>query len=239
MKEYLLQHFDERKTNISMLVLHATAHKGIEAAQCLDNLKLSAHYLLSVDGELIKLVDEKYRAWHAGVSYWRGIDHDLNSCSVGIEICSPSLGQESFTRIQVQKLIPLCQKIIRTYDISAQNVVGHSDIAPLRKPDPGMAFPWEVLAKEGIGLWYQTEDAKKIQCDDIAELLRIIGYDTRTPDAVSASAYAFCRRYLPQYVKKDADVYHLVDNILPDNFDFMKENNFLNVLRAVAYAYQK
>lgn len=238
MREYLLPHYDERRSDVDMLVLHATAHKGMEAAQCLDNLKLSAHYLLTFEGETVKLADEKYRAWHAGVGYWRGVDNDLNSHSIGIEICSPSLGQKPFAEAQIENLIPLCREIIRKYNIKPQNVVGHSDIAPLRKPDPGAAFPWKRLAEEGIGLWYQTENTFKMQGDNAAELLGLIGYDTRNPEAVRASAYAFCRRFAPQYVVWDADVHHLTEHVLPDDFGFMKEEKFMTTLRAVAYSYQ-
>ncbi len=238
MKEYLLPHYDERRSGIDMLVLHATAHTGIEAAQCLDKLKLSAHYLLTLDGELIKLVDEEHRAWHAGVGYWSGIDNDLNSHSVGIELCSPSLGQEPFAEAQIETLIPLCRKIIRKYGIAPQNVVGHSDIAPLRKPDPGAAFPWERLAGEGIGLWYQLRNAAKMPENDISRLLGIIGYDIRSEDAVKASAYAFCRHFAPLYVTTDKDVHHLVENVLPMRFDFMREDTFLQILKAAAYSYQ-
>lgn len=238
MKEYLLPHYDERRSGIDMLVLHAVAHEGIEAAQCLDNLKVSAHYLLTSEGETFKLADEECRAWHAGVGYWCGVDNDLNSHSIGIEICSPSLGQEPFAEAQIENLIPLCRKIIRKYNIVPQNVVGHSDIAPQRKPDPGAAFPWKRLAEEGIGLWYQTENALKMPDDNAAELLGLIGYDTRTPEAVRASAYAFCRRFAPQYVVLDADVHHLTEHVLPDDFGFMKEEKFMTTLRAVAYSYQ-
>lgn len=238
MKEYLLPHYDERQTPVDMLVLHATALQGAEAVQCLDNLQLSAHYLLTAEGELLRLVDEKYRARHAGAGYWRGIDTDLNSHSVGIEICSPSLGQEPFSEAQIEKLIPFCRKLIRKYNIAPQNVVGHSDIAPQRKPDPGRAFPWKRLAKEGVGLWYQLRNAAKMPDYDAARLLGIIGYDTRTPEAVRASAYAFCRRFLPQYVAVDKDVYHLIEHILPEDFGFMAEEKFMTTLRAVAYSYQ-
>lgn len=238
MKELLLPHYDERKASVDMLVLHATAHRGEDAVQCLDSLKLSAHYVLTSEGELLKLVDEQKRAWHAGVGFWRGVDTDLNSHSIGIEICSPSLGQEPFSEAQIEKLIPFCQKLIRKYRIAPQNVVGHSDIAPQRKPDPGLAFPWKRFAREGIGLWYQLRNAAKMPENDISRLLGIIGYDVRSEDAVKASAYAFCRHFAPQYVAVDKNVGHLVENVLPLYFDFMREDRFLQILKAAAYSYQ-
>lgn len=238
MKEYLLPHYDERQTSVDMLVLHTTAFNGDKAVECLDKLKLSVHYILTIEGELIKLVDEGNRAWHVGVGFWRGVEQDLNSHAIGIEICSPSLGQESFSNAQIEKLIHFCSKLVRKYKIVPQNVVGHSDVAPLRKPDPGMAFPWKRLANEGIGLWYQPKNALKMAESNIAKLLDIIGYDTRNEEATKASAYAFCRHFAPQYVIIDKDIHHLVDNVLPQRFDFMNEEKFLQTLKAVAYSYQ-
>ena len=239
MKEYLLPHFNDRKTKIDMLVLHTTAHEGAEAAECLDRLGLSAHYLLTCSGELIRLVADDHRAWHAGMGFWRGTAADLNSHSVGIEICSPSLGQTALAEAQFEALVPLCQRLIRDYDIAAVNVVGHSDIAPLRKADPGPAFPWQRLSEEGIGVWYKPEDADKMTVGTPEEWLKIIGYDTRTSEAVCASAYAFCRHFAPAYVAADSDIRHLVEHVLPADFAFMEEDGFQRILRATAYAYQR
>lgn len=236
MKEMLLPHFNERKTPVEMLVLHSTAHQGEDAVHCLDECRLSCHYVVTTDGEILKVVDEDKRAWHAGVSYWRGIDDDLNSRSIGIELCSRSLGQEAFADVQIEALIPLCRSIIERHQISARNVVGHSDIAPLRKPDPGMAFPWQRLSEEGIGLWY--DKVRVLPENDVAFLLQTIGYDTRSDELIKASAYAFCRRFAPQFVQKDMNICHLVENVLPDNFDFINEAGFLNILKAVAFAYR-
>lgn len=237
MKEMLLPHYNERQTPIDMLVLHSTAFNAADAAAILNSNKLSSHYILDLDGNLYKMVEEKYRAWHTGEAFWRGIGEDLNSRSVGIEICNLSLGQTPFSEAQINKLIPFCQKLMRKYSIRPEMVVAHSDIAPTRKPDPGFAFPWKRLAKEGIGLWYQPRNAEKMPDYATKDLLKIIGYDTRSPESVQAAAYAFCRRYLPKYVKADNDVRHLVDNILPDNYDFMEEKDFLTTLKAVAYTY--
>ena len=236
MREMLLPHFNERRLPVDMLVLHATAHCGEDAVRCLDTCKLSCHYVVTQEGEILKVVDESKRAWHAGVSCWRGDSKDLNSRSVGIEVCSPSLGQEPFAEEQINVLIPLCRDIIGRYGIPPQNVVGHSDIAPLRKPDPGLAFPWRRLSREGIGLWYDEERLQPE--DDIAFLLGMIGYDVRSKAVVQASAYAFCRRFAPQFVQKDADIQHLVEHVLPDDFGFMADREFLKILKAVAFAYK-
>lgn len=238
MKKELSEYYDERDTQIDMLVLHCSAQTGTEMLKVLNELKLSVHYILDENGELIQCVPEEKRAWHAGKGYWRGSEASLNSRSIGIEISSPSLGQEAYSEAQINKLIPFCKKIIRKYGIPSQNVVGHSDVAPLRKPDPGVGFPWKRLAKEGVGLWYQPRNAAKTEINDIAKLLAEIGYDTRDKKALEASAYAFCRHFLPQYVQKDADMYHLLENILPDNFNFMQEPKFVETLKAVAWSYQ-
>ncbi len=235
MKRCLLPHFNERKAPVKMLVLHATAHFGVDAIESLDKQKLSAHYLVSLEGEVFRLVEEKNRAWHAGVSCWRG-ENDLNSKSIGIEVCSLSLGQEPFSSKQIKSLTSLCKRIIKRYDIKPQNVVGHSDIAPLRKPDPGLAFPWEMLASKGVGKWFTP--ALKEKDTNVENLLRQIGYDVQTPEALKASAYAFCRHFLPEYVQKESDVLRLVDNFLPDNYDFMSEQRFVETLQAVAFAYR-
>ncbi len=237
MKEHKLEHFLQRDVPIDMLVLHCSSGSGEEILRILDQRRMSAHYILDENGELIKCVDEDKSAQHAFPGFWRGSEHSPNARSIGIEISSPTLGQEAYSEKQIEKLIPFCQKIIRKYDIPAVNVVGHSDISPLRKPDPGPAFPWKRLAKEGIGLWYQPRNAAKIDCDDVAVLLAMIGYDTRSKEAVEASAYAFCRRFLPQYVQKVDDVFYLVEHILPENFRFMQEDKFLQTLKAVAYSY--
>lgn len=238
MKEHLLPHFNERQTEVDLLILHCAAHNGADLVNCLDNHKLSAHYVIDLNGDIIRVVEEKKRAWHAGEGYWRGIDKDLNSHSIGIEIANLSLGQTAYTEAQIEKLIPFCQKLMRKHKISPENVIGHSDSAPTRKVDPGLAFPWKRLAKEGVGLWYQPRNADKMVEDDVAVLLDLIGYDTHDEETRIASAYAFRRRFLPEEVKVDEDVYHLVDNVYPiGDKNLLKGDKFLRTLKAVAYSY--
>lgn len=238
MEEILLPHFNERKAPISLLVLHCSAHDGKEMVACLDNIKLSAHYILDLNGNLIKCVDEDKRAWHAGLGSWREFSEDINSHSIGIEISSLTLGQTPYNETQINKLIPFCQKLIRKYKIKPQNVIGHSDSAPTRKADPGIAFPWKRLAKEGIGLWYQLRNAEKMPENDMAKLLNIIGYKTDTEEETIAAAYAFRRRFLPEEVAVDKNIHHLVDNIYPlGNKELLSGDKFLKTLKAVAYSY--
>lgn len=149
-EERLSPNFDERTLPISMVVLHYTEMKPVGAA--LDRLtdpeaKVSAHYLITEEGGVIRLVPEDKRAWHAGASFWRGIP-DVNSASIGIELDHPGhgLGYRGFAEAQIDALIPLLARIVKQYDIPRANVVGHSDVAPMRKVDPGELFPWDRLA---------------------------------------------------------------------------------------------
>lgn len=148
--------FDERSGAISMIVLHYT--EMTSAAEALERLtdpekKLSAHYLIGDDGEVVQLVPEDKRAWHAGVSYWRG-HTDVNSISIGIELDHPGHmhGYRPFSEAQFSSLVPLIARIVKRYDIPRANVVGHSDVAPSRKIDPGELFPWDRLAENRLCL---------------------------------------------------------------------------------------
>ena len=239
MQECLLPHYNERRTPVDMLVLHATCHADAdEVFESLDKLELSCHYFVDLNGRITRMVDEQKRAWHAGAGYWQGIDTDLNSHSIGIEIGNLSLGQQDFAEAQIEKLIPFCRKLINKYNLHPRRIVAHSDIAPTRKPDPGIRFPWKRLAREGIGLWYQLRNAEKIGVDDPAELLKIIGYDTRDEEKTIASAYAFRRRFLPQEVAVDPDIKHLVDNVYPiGRRELLQGEKFIRTLKAVAYSY--
>lgn len=146
---------------IDMLVLHYTDMESGEAAiarLCDRQAKVSAHYVVEEDGRLFQLVPEEDRAWHAGVSSWRGRE-GVNAHSIGIELINPghSCGYRAFPEVQMQALIPLCQAIVKRHGIPARNVVAHSDIAPMRKTDPGELFDWAWLAREGVGLWPEVD----------------------------------------------------------------------------------
>ena len=237
MREEPLPYFNERETPIDMIVLHCSAYDVETIIHYMHEYQLSAHYIIDEKGEMTKLVDESKRAYHAGTGFWRGEDRSPNARSIGIELVNFSLGQETYAPQQIDTLLNFLLPLIGKYNIRPEMIVGHSDIAPLRKADPGRAFPWERLANAGIGLWYQLSNAEKIPSDDLEELLRLIGYDTRTPQTVYASAYAFCRRFAPQFIAADPDIKHLVDHILPENFDFIDNAKFRQTLKAVAYTY--
>lgn len=120
--------------------------------------KVSAHYLINQKGSLIKMVDENRVAWHAGKSRWKNLKN-LNFQSIGIELVNKGhkFGYESFSQKQINKLILLCKFLIKKYKIKKTNILGHSDIAPLRKIDPGEKFPWSVLSKKKVGHWYSLD----------------------------------------------------------------------------------
>lgn len=240
MQEILLPHFNNRKKPISMLVLHCSAFHCTEALKSYDEANVSVHYFLDEDGSLTKMVDEANRAWHAGIASWREYTEDINSCSIGIELYNKSLGETPYSEAQIEKLIPFCQKIIRKYNIPPQNVVAHSDIAPTRKMDPGISFPWKRLAKEGIGLWYQIRYAEKINENNVSILLQQIGYKIDTKEDLIAAAYAFRRRFLPQEIKIIDNIKELIDHPYPvGNEELLQGEKFLKTLKAVAYTFKQ
>lgn len=206
--ERLSPNFDERSLPVTMVVLHYTEMDSAEAAlekMCDPESKVSAHYLVSERGEVTRLVPENKRAWHAGLSYWRG-HKDVNSASIGIELDHPghALGYRDFSEDQFEALVPLLHRIVKEHDIPRANVVGHSDVAPARKIDPGELFPWERLAEYGLCL-----PAPKIGLGDPFDndgafylALERFGYDiTDGHKAVEA----FQRRWRPRRIDGEID----------------------------------
>jgi N-acetylmuramoyl-L-alanine amidase len=195
--------FDDRALPITMLVLHYTGME--DAASAIARLrdpeaKVSCHYLVSEDGQILRMVDEGKRAWHAGRSYWRTIT-DVNSASVGIEIVNPGheFGYRPFPEEQMDALVPLVADIVKRHNIPRANVVGHSDIAPARKQDPGELFDWARLAKCGLALPRPTTGLMDPHWTDGGFLLALerFGYDVH--DA-KAAITAFQRRFRPDHL---------------------------------------
>jgi N-acetylmuramoyl-L-alanine amidase len=184
---------------IDMLVLHYTGMKSADEALerlCDPATQVSAHYLVDEDGTVWRLVPEERRAWHAGLSCWRGIS-DVNGASIGIELVNPGheWGYRPFPEVQIAALEELAAGILARHPIPARNVVGHSDVAPLRKQDPGELFPWRRLARAGIGLWPETTRAPA-DTASLPRLLSAIGYKVAQADA-AAVLTAFQRHFRP------------------------------------------
>ena len=147
-----------KKSEIKFIVFHYTGMKSEKKAieKLLDqNSKVSCHYLIKNNGDIIKMVPENYQAWHAGISSWKKYK-SLNKNSIGIEITNPGheFKYKKFSNNQIFSLIKLTKYLIKKFKISPKSILGHSDIAPDRKLDPGEKFPWEFLSKNKIGIWH-------------------------------------------------------------------------------------
>lgn len=200
--------FDDRALPVSMLVLHYTgmADGPSAIARLTDpQSKVSCHYLVSEDGQVLRMVPEEKRAWHAGQSFWRGIT-DVNSASIGIELVNPGheFGYRTFPDEQIGALIPLVSDILERHRITRGNVVGHSDISPKRKQDPGELFPWGQLAKLRLALPRPTKNLMDPNWTDGGFLLALerFGYDVS--DRLAA-VVAFQRRYRPELIDGEID----------------------------------
>lgn len=212
-------------TDISMLVLHYTNMADAEAALtrlCDPASEVSAHYLIARNGEVFALVDEAARAWHAGVSAWQGVG-DINSASIGIELDHPGHAangaMDAYPPAQMAALVDVSKDIIARHNIAPDRVLGHSDVAPGRKIDPGEALDWAALAREGVGLWpeaAQPEDVATLKPGDatpavaaLQQALRAYGYDIAHDGVfgaqMSAVISAFQRHFRPSCVDGQAD----------------------------------
>ncbi|WP_448202556.1 N-acetylmuramoyl-L-alanine amidase [Azospirillum sp. sgz302134] len=190
-----------------LLILHYTGMPT--AADALERLcdpvaQVSAHYTVDEDGTVYAHVPEDRRAWHAGVSMWRGVG-DVNSRSIGVEIVNPGheFGYRPFPPEQMAAVVDLCRGIMGRHGIAPENVIGHSDIAPARKEDPGELFDWPGLAAQGIGIWPEVrpEDDGPFGGDDVADLLGRYGYDAACPRAL----LSFQRHFRPESLTGIAD----------------------------------
>jgi len=158
----------KRKTNkIKFLIFHYTGMKTEKAAiNRLTDIesRVSAHYLIKQNGEIITLVPDLYTAWHAGKSIWKNYS-SLNKDSIGIEIVNPGhdINYKKFSKIQLAALVRLSKFLIKKYRINSKNILGHSDIAPERKKDPGEKFPWKLLSKKKIGYWHNLNQNELIK----------------------------------------------------------------------------
>jgi N-acetylmuramoyl-L-alanine amidase len=194
--------FDARDTGITMVVLHYTGMPDAESAIARlrdPEARVSCHYLIAEDGGILRMVAEENRAWHAGLSYWRGV-HGVNDCSIGIEIVNPGHehGYRPFTGQQMEALLPLLAGIVERHPLVVPaNVVGHSDVAPPRKQDPGEYFDWARLARHGLAIPRPTRRLVDPHWTDGGFLLALErwGYDVHDGPA---AVIAFQRRFRPE-----------------------------------------
>ncbi len=214
--------FDVRTAPPSMLVLHYTGMKtGPEALErlCDPQAKVSSHYLVEEDGRVFRLVAEERRAWHAGVSFWRG-RRNVNGDSIGIEIVNPGheFGYRAFPEVQIVSVMALVADIRTRWTIEDRDIVGHSDIAPDRKDDPGELFPWKRLSEAGHGIWAEWPAAPGApigEGEDGAAIFALqagltrLGFDLppsgRFDATTTLAVRAFQRHWRPERVDGIAD----------------------------------
>ena len=200
--------FDERDQPVSMVVLHYTGMKDAQSAVerlCDPAAGVSCHYFIHEDGRVLKMVAEEKRAWHAGKSFWRGL-RNVNSASIGIEIVNPGheFGYRPFTDAQMEALLPLLAAVVERHQIPRANVVGHSDVAPARKEDPGELFDWALLAKHRLAVARPTRGLVDPDWTDGGFLLALERYGYDVSDA-RAAVIAFQRRFRPELMDGEID----------------------------------
>ena len=215
-----------RKLNqIKFIIFHYTGmKKESEAIKRLTDIKskVSCHYLIKNNGEIVVMVPDLHEAWHAGVSSWKNYKF-LNKHSIGIEISNPGhdYNYKKFTKKQIQSLKRLSQFLIKKYTINQKNILGHSDIAPTRKKDPGEKFPWKYFAKLGISKWHSLSKRTLIQCrrkkislidkKKFFKNLSKIGYSINSPSKLkkdkflNSITWAFQRRFRQELINGKID----------------------------------
>ena len=171
------------RSKIKYLIYHYTGMKSENAAiKRLTNLnsKVSCHYLIKINGEIVRMVPDLYVAWHAGISSWKK-DVSLNSNSIGIEISNPGheYGYSNYNHKQILSVLSLTKKLKKKYKIKKENILGHSDIAPLRKKDPGEKFPWKLFYKNKLSIWHNLserncKELRKIKLDNNISFYKLL-----------------------------------------------------------------
>lgn len=232
-----LPDYRERTEPIKYIIIHCSRSKPKKQIETLEHLGLSAHYIIGRDAKLYETLEIEKVAYHAGTSSWRNSEPpSLNGSSIGIELESPDMGQskKSYTHRQIMKLCELLRYLTIKYKIRRENILGHSDIAPTRKPDPGAYFPWQKLYNEGLGI------PRRSNClhpsEDESFLLQYIGYDISN---LPAARYAFCRRWLKAEIIIEQDTQYLVDNPYPKDFIPKDYATYIKTLRYTALGYEK
>ena len=224
--------FNQKKraaTKVKYLIFHYTGMKSENGALrrlTSFNSKVSCHYFIKNNGEIIKIVPDLYIAWHAGISSWKK-DKSINSNSIGIEIYNPghNHGYKKFNQKQVASIIYLSKNLKKKYKIKKENILGHSDIAPLRKKDPGEKFPWKLLGKRKLSLWHNLSEknCKKLRgiklnnSDNFFQLLFKFGYKSTNDKNEKIKIYKnFQRRFRPQLISSivDQETYIILKSLI-------------------------
>ena len=224
--------FDLKKrtsSKVKYLIFHYTGMRSENAAikrLTSKSSKVSCHYLIKKNGAIIKIVPDLYIAWHAGISSWKK-DKSLNSNSIGIEISNPGhdYKYKNFSQKQITSIIDLSKNLKKKYKIKKENILGHSDIAPLRKKDPGEKFPWKLLNKKKICLWHNLSEknCKKLRgiklknSDYFFKLLFKFGYKSTNDKNEKIKIYKnFQRRFRPQLISSivDQETYSILKSLV-------------------------
>ena len=239
-KQFYSQNFDpikRKKANIKFLVFHYTGMKTEKSAlkRLSSNYsKVSCHYYIKKNGDIINLVPDLYVSWHAGISRWKKLKK-LNKFSIGIEIHNPGhqYGYKRFNKKQINSLKNLSLKLAKKYNLKSKHYLGHSDIAPDRKKDPGEKFPWEFLSKYKIGVWHSLDKRllKKYRLKNIDNLDKIIFFRYLTKigyffkkkkiNSILFAIKAFQRRFRPQLIngKIDFECLEIAKNLVKSGFN--------------------
>jgi N-acetylmuramoyl-L-alanine amidase len=197
---------------IDMIIIHYTEIPLKDALERLtkSQYEVSCHYLIEQSGEIWQLVEEQEKAWHAGVSYFRGRDN-INNFSIGIELDND--GKNAFANQQINALMDICTKLKHKYNIKNSNIIGHSDIAPMRKRDPGRKFPWQKLAENNIGLWYDNQSLSDNIIIDLGDIgtqvlevqkkLYLYGYEIDLNNIYNEKMYKIIDCFKQHYFQDD------------------------------------
>ena len=239
-KQFYSINFDKikrKKSNVKFLIFHYTGMKSEKSA--INKLsdkksKVSCHYFIKKNGSIINLVPDLYISWHAGISFWKKFKK-LNKYSIGIEIQNPGhqYGYKPFNKKQINSIIYLSLKLAKKYNLKNKDFLGHSDIAPCRKKDPGEKFPWELLSKYHIGVWhsldkkiiksYRQKNINSFEKKLFLNYLIEIGYffKKKNTNSILFAVKAFQRRFRPNLIngKIDLECLKIAKNLVKSGFN--------------------
>ena len=232
--------FDTKKRSLNSIKLIVIHYTGMQSEReslirlCDLKSKVSSHYFIKGNGKVLKLVEDHFVAWHAGKSYWKNFKF-LNKNSIGIEISNPGhqFNYKKFSQKQIKSVIQLTKYLKLKYKINSKNILGHSDIAPSRKKDPGEKFPWELLSKYNIGVWHSLDkkiikSCRQKSTNNIEKKLFFsylieIGYffKKKNTNSILSVVKAFQRRFRPDLIngKIDVECLKIAKNLVKSGFN--------------------